>query len=97
IANAQSQLTTLIASAANTIQNVGTVGGVLPNTPALAASNALISQAAAFNSLPPMYALQNVLGRMSANLGSVSSSANIQTVAGGNLFQIAAENYGDAG
>lgn len=96
IAAAQSQLGLLIASATNTIQNVVTVGGVLPNTPALSAANALIGQAASFNSLTPMYGLQSVLGRMSANLGSVSSSANVQTVAGGNLFQIAAANYGDA-
>ena len=96
IAAAQTQLTTLIAAATNTIQNVGTVGGILPNTPTLTAANALIGQAAAFNSLPPMYALQNTLGRMSANISSVSSSANVQTVAGGNLFQIAADAYGDA-
>lgn len=96
IAAVQSRVTTLIASATNTVQNIGTVGGVLPNTPITQAASSLIGQAASFNSLTPLYGLQSVVGRMSANLGSVSGASQVQTVAGGNLFQIASEAYGDA-
>lgn len=96
IAAAQTQVGTLIASVTNTIQNVGTVGGVLPNTPITSLATSLIGQAASFNQLPPLYGLQSVLGRMTANLGSVAGSSQVRTVAGGNLFQIAAANYGDA-
>lgn len=96
IAAVQSRVGILIASLTNTVQNVGTVGGVLPNTPITSAASSLINQAANFNQLPPLYGLQSVMGRMTANLGSVAGSSQVQTVAGGNLFQIAAANYGDA-
>ena len=47
-----------------------TLGGVLPNTPIGLASSSLATQVVAFNQLPNLYSLQNVVGRMRANLGS---------------------------
>jgi hypothetical protein len=96
IAAVQSRVSTLVASTGNSIQNVGTLGGVLPGTPIGLSSSALATQVISFNKLPNLYSLQNVVGRMGANLGSVSGSARPLTTSGGNLMDIASSAYGDA-
>jgi hypothetical protein len=96
IAAVQGRVTNLVAGAGNSIQNLGTLGGVLPGTSIGLSSSALATQVIAFNKLPNLYSLQNVVGRMGANLGSVSGSARPVTVSGGNLMDIASSAYGDA-
>lgn len=96
IAAVQTRVGILLASAINTSQNVSTVGGLLPNTPLSQSVAKLSTQVTAFHSQPALFSLQNVMGRMSANLGSVSGNSRTVTVAGGNLFDIAAAQYGDA-
>ncbi|MDW3683114.1 hypothetical protein RA280_15415 [Cupriavidus sp. CV2] len=96
IAAVQTQVSVLIASASNTIANVTTLGGIVPNNPISTAAAKLTSQVASFQSLPPLYNLQAVMGRMSANLGGVSGATQQITTAGGNLMQLAANVYGDA-
>jgi len=73
-----------------------TFGGVTPGiSPQVSAGN-LIAAAANTMQLWTLMQLQAVLGRMMLNLGSVSSSPNTFSTAGGNLFQIAQDEYGDA-
>jgi hypothetical protein len=96
IAAVQGRVSTLIASTGNSIQNVGTLGGVLPGTSAGISSSALATQVISFNTLPNLYSLQNVVGRMGANLGSVSGSSRPVTMSGGNLMDVASTAYGDA-
>lgn len=96
IAAVQTQVSTLIASASNTIANVTTLGGLVPNNPISTAAAKLTSQVAAFESLPPLYNLQSVMGRIATNLNGVSGAKQQLTTAGGNLMQIAARVYGDA-
>lgn len=96
IAAVQARVGILVASAINTSQNVSTVGGLLPNTPLSQSVAKLATQVLSFNSQPALFSLQNVMGRMSANLGSVSGNSRTVTVAGGNLFDIASQQYGDA-
>lgn len=96
IAAVQTQVSVLIASASNTIANVTTLGGIVPNNPISVAAAKLTSQVTSFQSLPPLYNLQSVMGRMSANLGGVSGATQQITTAGGNLMQLAANVYGDA-
>lgn len=96
IAAVQTRVSILIASAINTSQNVATVGGLLPNTPLSQSVSTLARQVTAFNSQPALFSLQNVMGRMTSNLGSVSGNSRTLTMAGGNLFDIAAQQYGDA-
>lgn len=86
----------LIAGTGNSIQNIGTLGGVLPNTPIGLASSSLATQVVAFNQLPNLYAIQNVVGRMRTNLGSVAGTGRSVPVSGGNLMDMAALQYGDA-
>jgi hypothetical protein len=92
----QQQVSTLIASAANTMTNVTTLGGILPNNPISQSVANIASQVTAYQQSPLLYNLQSVMGRMSTNLGSVTGAAQQVTVAGGNLFQIAAKVYGNA-
>lgn len=96
IAAVQSRLQILVASSINTTQNIATVGGVLPNTPAAQSVAMLGGQVASFEEQPTLFSLQNVVGRMGANLGSVSGNSSTVTVAGGNLYDMASKQYGDA-
>lgn len=86
----------LIASTGNTIGNVTTLGGILPNNSASENASNLLGQVANMGNLPVLYNLQSVMGRMSSNLASVPSGGSSVTVAGGDLFSMAANAYGDA-
>lgn len=91
----QTRVQLLLGSTANTMQNVGTLGGIVPNAPASLSALNLATQVGAFTSTSSLISLQNVIGRMTTNLGSGSQNATVQTVAGGNLFSIASQQYGD--
>ncbi|MGZ5029012.1 MAG: hypothetical protein ACXWAT_00925 [Methylobacter sp.] len=86
----------LIGSTGNTISNVTTLGGILPNNSISQQASSLLSQVSAMNSLPALYNLQSTMGRMTSNLGSIGATGHQVTVAGGNLFDMAANAYGDA-
>lgn len=90
----QQQVSTLIASAANTMTNVTTLGGILPNNPISQSVSSLAAQVTAYQNSPLLYNLQSVMGRMSTNLGSITGAVQQVTVAGGNLMQVAAKVYG---
>jgi hypothetical protein len=96
IAAVQTRVQILLASAANTTQNVGTLGGILPNVPASQSALNLATQVGAFTRVPSLLSLQSVMGRMTTNLGSGAGSSTTLTMAGGNLFSVAAKQYGDA-
>lgn len=96
LAAVQAQVKTLIASTGNLLTNVATVGGVLPNNPIARQVAALNGQVAAMSSAPALYNLQAVLGRMGSNLAAAPGATKIVTTAGGSLFSIAAQQYGDA-
>lgn len=96
VAAVQARVGILLASAINTTQNVATLGGVLPANPLARTVASLSQQAVAFHSQPALFNLQNVMGRMSANLSSLRGTSKPVPVAGGNLFSLAAQQYGDA-
>lgn len=91
----QSRVQTLIASANNTMLNVTTLGGILPNNPVSQAVASMGMQLNAYQQQPLLLNLRNVMGRMAANLGSGAGATRSMTVAGGNLMQIASQQYGD--
>lgn len=86
----------LIAQTGNTIGNVTTLGGILPNNPISTQATKLLGQVTAMQQLPILLNLQAVTGRMIGNLGTVGSGVKTVTQAGGNLFDLAAQQYGDA-
>lgn len=91
----QSAAQTMLATAANTINSVATVGGILPNNPVAAQAARLTGQVAAMTQAPLLLQLSSTVGRIAANVGQARSGSTI-TVAGGNLFDLAADAYGDA-
>lgn len=96
LAAVQTQAGLLIASTEKTLMNVATVGGMLPNNPISQTIAQIGNYAAASQSQPLLVQLNAVLGRIGTNLGQVKSSVRTITVPGGNLFDIASKQYGDA-
>jgi prophage DNA circulation protein len=95
LAAVQARVNILIGSVGGVLNQVTTIGGILPNNPIAQQAASLMSQVNAMTHLPQLYNLQSVLGRMSGNLGSIGSSQQTITQAGGNLFSLAAKEYGD--
>jgi len=91
----QSRVQTLISASDNTMLNVTTVGGVLPNNPVAQTVGKMGAQLNAYQQQPLLLNLRSVMGRMTTNLGSVAGATRSETVAGGNLMQIASREYGD--
>lgn len=96
IAAAQAQVKTLIASASNTIAEVTTFGGVLPGNPVATMAAKLTGQVTAATQLVDLHNLDFTLGRLTKNLQQVSASPRTVATAGGNLFRLAQQQYGDA-
>lgn len=85
----------LSSSADSVMFNVMGPGGVVAGattTTNVAGFQALLAANNSQNALVPM---AGVLGRMQANLQAINSSARTITVSGGNLYDIAAKQYGD--
>lgn len=93
---AQDRVAVLIAQVNDAIGTPTTFGGVTPGIPASASAVALANSTANTMQLWTLLQLQGYLGRLMANLSGVNSSPNTVTTAGGNLFQIAQDKYGDA-
>lgn len=93
LASAQSRILALIGISNGVLAGATTFGAVIPSSPGGAAS--LIAQTSNMGQLNSLNQLTMVVGRMAANLGAVSASPNTVTTAGGNLFSIAGQQYGD--
>ena len=96
LADVRARVQVLVTAAGATIQNATTLGGVLPNNPIATNAANLISQITAATQQPALVNLDRVLGRIGANVGSVKSAPRVVTTAGGDLYHIAADQYGDA-
>jgi nucleoid-associated protein YgaU len=96
VENALSRIAVLIEQVNAAIGTPTTFGGVAPGIDPQTSANALVASTANTMQLFNLLLLQAVLGRLLANLDQVSSSPNTVTTAGGNLFQIAQDEYGDA-
>lgn len=93
----QQRVTTLLASASNTLTSAGTIGGLLPNSPIAAKIASLNSSIAATEQTPNLVQLQSVLGRMTTNANLIQGPLNshTDTVAGTNLYALSEKEYGD--
>lgn len=96
LAAVQARVRILVSTVGNTVANVTTLGGILPNNPIAQQAAKLTAQASAMTQLPQLYNLQSVLGRMGGNLGAIGKGTNTVTQAGGNLYSMASKAYGDA-
>ncbi len=96
LADVRARVKVLTASVGNLVTNVATLGGVLPNNPIAKNAAKLTEKAASFTQLPQLYNLDAVLGRMGGNIGNIGGGDKTVTTAGGNLYGVAAKQYGDA-
>jgi hypothetical protein len=88
----------LIGSTATVINSVTTLGGILPGNPIALQAAQSLNQATALTQSPLLVQLLNVSNRMQGNLGNISAGQQTKTVtvAGGTLYDVAAQQYGDA-
>jgi hypothetical protein len=96
LAAVRGQVNTLIASTANTLSNVTTLGGIVPFNPAAQAASTLTSQVVAMTQSGHLYDLNAVLGRMGRNASAAGTSGASVIMAGGDLYHAAATAYGNA-
>ncbi len=77
---------------------ITTLGGLVPGNPISTTVSNLLRQADQSTRIPALYSLQNVLGRLNKNVSSGQTSDGVRTVtqSGGNLYQVASVQYGDA-
>lgn len=95
IAAVQARVNVLVSSVGNTLSSVTTLGGVLPNNPIAETVSGFSSQLVAAQQAPLLYNLGSVLDRMSTNLAADGVAGSLVTQAGGSLYRIASETYGD--
>lgn len=77
---------------------ITTLGGLVPGNPISTTVSNLLSQADQSTRIPALYSLQNVLSRLNKNVNSGQTADGVRTVtqSGGNLYQVASDQYGDA-
>ncbi|MER5029665.1 hypothetical protein [Pantoea anthophila] len=86
---------TLLEAAAETITSLG---GLVPGNPVSGTISNLLTQSDHTTRIPALYQLQEVLGRLNKNVSSGHAASGVKavTLSGGNLYQVASEQYGDA-
>jgi nucleoid-associated protein YgaU len=90
------QVTSMIAATDVTLASFGVPGGVVPGVPAATNVASLLSNITANTQQVNLLQLKALCGRMTLNLNQINSSVRTITVSGGNLYDIAALEYGDA-
>jgi len=87
-----------ISSIENSLGEITTLGGIIPGNPISKTVNNLLAQADGMTRLPALYNLGSVLERVNKNVrtGQTANGVKSVTLSGGNLYQVAADNYGDA-
>ena len=95
---AQQIIQTNISSLENSLNTITTLGGIVPGFPISKTVNNLLTQADGMTRIPALYNLSNVLGRVDKNVrtGQTANGVKTITLSGGNLYQIASDQYGDA-
>ncbi|HEX7854433.1 MAG TPA: hypothetical protein VF503_12130 [Sphingobium sp.] len=85
----------LLQAATTTINNVASVGGVLPSNPIAQQVLGLTNQISAFQSSTSLVELDGVMGRLASNVSAVGTGTKSVTLAGGNLYSLASSEYGN--
>jgi len=85
----------LLESAA---REITTLGGLIPGHPVSRSVANLLTQLEHATRIPALYHLQDILARLNKNIhaGQTANGVRAVTLSGGNLYQVASEQYGDA-
>ena len=86
----------LISGAETTLTGIATLGGLVPGNPVSQLAASLVSHNSVMGQVSALYDLQAATNRMFGNLTSIGAGGAQVTVAGGNLFTMAQQSYGDA-
>lgn len=95
IATAKTTISSMIDTAEETVNAYDTLGGVAVGSTYGEATASLSALQTAINQLTSLVALQARLNRISANIEADNVKGKTVRVAGGTLYKIAAETYGD--
>ncbi|VTP12704.1 hypothetical protein PUATCC27989T_00516 [Phytobacter ursingii] len=98
IVAAQQIIQSSISSVESSLNSITTLGGIVPGNPISKTVNNLLTQADGMTRIPALYNLSNVLDRVNKNVrtGQTADGLKTITLSGGNLYQIASDQYGDA-
>lgn len=96
LAAVRNRTQTLMTSTGATLGSTTNFGGVVAGSPYPTIATNLNGQYSNNSSMSNLISMRNTTGRMQGNLNSINASANPTPVVGGNLFQIAQKQYGDA-
>lgn len=96
VAALRTQIAALTSSVGNAIENVGSVGGVFPGSTVAQSIAAFNGQIAGMQQQTLLVQLDGVVGRVQMNVSNTQVDSGTVTQAGGNLFNIASQQYGDA-
>lgn len=96
IAATAQRVSQLAATVDSTISHAAGFAGIVAGGSGASMSVAFSAQISAVTQQTNLAQLSGVLGRMNANLTAAGSSDNVVTVGGGNLFSLAASEYGNA-
>ena len=102
VQDVQTVVSTAIASVNNTLQDVTTLGGILPSNPLSMNAAAMMRNVAAVNNATQLMNLKYSLEKINKNVSAVNPAGAAVlvatvTVMSGTLFALAAKYYGDAG
>ncbi|MDR6381836.1 hypothetical protein [Paraburkholderia caribensis] len=93
--NAARYVSTTVSQVDSLLASVGVPAGVLPSLPIAQNVSKFESIFNATTQQVQYTQINALLGRMQTNLAQISSSGRVVTVGGGNLFDLAAKEYGD--
>lgn len=96
LASVQARVGVLLGVSGGVLALAASFGGVQPGIAGNVSSVSMVTQSTNMTQFNNLSLLGSLVGRMSSNLGAVQTSPNTVTVAGGNLFSIAGQQYGDA-
>jgi hypothetical protein len=94
---AQQVVQSVISQVGASVNDITTLGGLIPGNPVSTAANNVLRQGAALTQLAPLYQMQSVLERIQKNVlaGPLANGTSSVTTSNSSLQKIAADSYGD--
>ncbi len=98
IVAAQTLVSQSISQLEASASEITTLGGLVPGNPISKTISNILTQADLTTRTPALYQMQSVLSRLNKNVQSGQTADGVReiTLSGGNLYQVASDQYGDA-
>jgi hypothetical protein len=94
---AQAVVQSVISQVGASINDITTLGGLIPGNPVSTAADNVLRQGATLTQLAPLYQMQSVLERLQKNVlaGPLANGTSSVTTSNSTLQKVAADSYGD--